>query len=400
MTGLRTDQLSERGQQILLGTQRTPGVLLASNFSNRTGYAWNNIHRLFGALAKEFHARGYATWVSFNELESPVELGIGNSVDGYVEFPSSPSRFRELPAWLSTFRRLGIRIAYFTDHASAHYRFALLRLVGVKKIIVHNRISVADPHRAPPERGLRGALKWLSVRLPFCAADRVYAVSDFVRDRLVHKARFPAGRVLTILNGVDLEQFSPVDREPQGLPVTIFCGGRASLHKGIDVLIEAAALLHWQKGLPEFQVCYAGDGPEMARLQQLARDRGLGESFKFLGRVESTASLVRDADIVVVPSTWGDACPSTIAEALACGKALVATRVGGVPEQVGDPPAAILIEPRDAGALAEAIAALALDPGRRAELERSARARAEAALDQRRYHRKVIDQLLRDCGIG
>lgn len=399
MNELRAEQLSNRAERILRGEERMPGILLASNFSNRTGYAWNNIHRLFEVLAQEFQSHGYAVWVSFHELEPPVELGDDGAVDGFIEFHSRPSGLRELPAWLAKIRRLGIRIAYFTDHPSAHHRYALLRLAGVRRIIVHNRISVADPRPVQPERGLRGALKWLSARLPFFSADRTYAVSDFVRDRLVYKARVPARRVLTILNGVDLERFSPAHRVSSDSTVSVFCGGRASPHKGIDVLIEAAARLRERDGFPAFRLRYAGDGPELASLKQKARDLGLGESFQFLGRVESTASLVREADIVVVPSTWGDACPSTISEALACGKALVATRVGGVPEQVGDPPAALLVEPNDAAALAEAIASLVLDPGRRARLETAARARAEAALDQRRYHQQVIAQILSDCRI-
>ena len=398
MKALRFEQLSLQGRDIIGGEQAAPGILLASNYSNRTGYAWNNIHRLFVVLAREFHDRGHAVWVSFDELEPPVELEHQGAIDGFIEFPSRPRRIAELWTWLRTFRRLGIRIVYFTDHPQAHWRYALLRLFGVRRILVHNRISVPDPRPAEPARGLRGALKWLGCRMPFFAADRVYAVSDFVRHRLVEKARFPADRVVTILNGVDLERFSPSGEESGSGGVNIFCGGRATPHKGVHVLIEAAAMLRRQEVSPDFVVRYAGDGPELDNLRQQVKARGLSGIFEFLGRVESTASLVSEADIVVVPSTWGDACPSTIAEALACGKALVATRVGGVPEQVGVPPAAVLVEPGDAAALADSIAALVLEPARRLELARVARARAEAALDERSYHREVIAQVLRDCG--
>jgi glycosyltransferase involved in cell wall biosynthesis len=392
-------QLSESGRRILDGHERKPGILLSAYYSNRMGYAWNNIHRLFEVIAREFHGMDYAVWVSFGKLEPPVALGSTDTIDGFLELPGTPKRLREYLLWLRTLRRLGIEVVYLTDQPSWHVRYALFRLAGVRRILVHNRISVADPRPAAREAGARGALKWLVSRLPWGGADRVYAVSDFVKDRLVNKARFPAERVVTILNGVDVEKYSPARKTASSPQLQLFCGGRASPHKGIHVLVDAVKLLLGRPDLPAFRVRYAGDGPELDNLRRQAAAHGLGSTFEFLGQLRSTAEMVREADIVVVPSAWGDACPSTISEALACGKALVATRAGGVPQQVGDPPAALLVEPGDAAQLADAIAVLLRDSERREALGRAARARAEAALDQRRYYEEVIRQMFSDCRI-
>jgi glycosyltransferase involved in cell wall biosynthesis len=392
-------QLSEAGRRAWAGDRAKPGILLVANFSNTTGYAWNNIYSLFGAVASEFKSRGYVVWVSFQQIASQVQPAQLSQADGFLELPPSPRSPSDLRLWRQALRRLNIKILYLTDQSGSHWRFAWFRLAGVQRILVHNRISVADPRRPKPERGLKRLLKWLVARLPMMVADRVYAVSDFVRDRLVYKACFPPARVITILNGVDLERFSPGEPDRPGDTVEIFCCGRASVHKGIHVLIEAAAKLCGRSDLPPFRIRYAGDGPELESLKSQAARYGLGERFRFLGELSSTASEVRRSDIVVVPSIWGDACPSSIAEALACGKALVATRVGGVPEQVGDPPAALLVEPGDATELAEALARLMGAPQARRALAAAARAWAEAALDERRYHAEVLRQMVRDCGL-
>ncbi|MBK8163200.1 MAG: glycosyltransferase family 4 protein [Gammaproteobacteria bacterium] len=376
-----------------------PGILLVANYSNRTGYAWNNIYRLFEHVACELRGMGLASWVSFAKYEPPLEWDGARSFDGVLELPPDPQGSRELFHWFRMIRRHSIRYLYLTDQANWAWRYAIFRAAGVQKIIVHSRVSVANPRPAAPETGIRGALKWLVSRLPFIQADRVYAVSEFVRNRLIVKARIPSRRVVTILDGVDLERFSPRENHNQRAMVEIFCGGRATVHKGIQVLIEATAMLQTKHGLSSFRVSYAGDGPDMQKFVELAESLRLGSSFRFLGQQPSTEELVSVADIIVVPSTWGDAGPLAISEALAAGKPLVATRVGGVPELIGEESAAIMVEPGDSAGLAEALAGLISSRPNRERFAARARSRAEQTLDQRRYYSEVILHLACDLGL-
>lgn len=378
-----------------------PGILLVSNYSNLTGYAWNNIYRLFEHIAVESKACGLAPWVSFADYQPPLDWSHASVFVGVLELPPSPRSFSELWRWVRAIKQHGIRYLYLTDQALWSFQYMLFRLAGIRKIVVHCRISVPDPRPATPEQGVRGGLKWLACHLPLIQATRIYAVSDFVRNRLIHKARMPARRVVTILNGVDLERFAPrpfTDRDSR--PLQIFCGGRATVHKGIHLLIEAVVLLRDRYNLSGFVVRYAGDGPDMRAFSSQVAANKLDGLFEFLGELPCTDALVADADIVVVPSVWGDACPSAISEALASGKPLVATRVGGVPELVGDGEVAIMVEPGKSEALAAALADLVLNPAARAHLAQGARRRAEQALDQKRYYAEMSRQLADDLFSG
>ena len=376
-----------------------PGILMVANYSNQTGYAWNNIFRLFEQLAFESQKYGIAAWVSFERFEPPLTWEHAHIFEGVLELPPLPKGVRELLVWVRSIRAHGIRYLYLTDQPSRSFYYAVFRLAGIRAIIVHSRVSVADPNPAIPERGFLGFMKWIACRIPFIQATRVYAVSDFVRNRLVVKAKLPSERVVTILNGVDLERFAPCKTKDQSGYVRIFCGGRATVYKGIGVLIKAAALLRDKFGLTDFEVVYAGEGPDLPVFEELVQDLNLSERFKFLGEMPSTEAQVKNADIVVFPSIWGDACPSAVSEALAAGKPLVATRVGGVPELVGEDGSAIMVEPGDIALLAEAVARLIENPRERKALAERARQRAEQALDQRRYYAEVRRQLISDIGL-
>lgn len=377
-----------------------PAFLLVANYSNRTGYAWNNIYRLFSAIAKEVNACGTAVYVSFAEISLPVDCIDAEFKFGVFGFDPDDNRISNYVSFAKTLRKRNIKSVYLTDQPAWCWWYGLLRLYGVKRIIVHSRVSVSDPKPASREAGLTGVLKLLASRFRFTAADRIYAVSDFVRNRYIDKARFPAEKVITILNGIDLEKFSPDKKKIEAeSPVVIFCGARATSHKGVEILIKAAMKLRSNQPGLNFQVRYAGSGPDFQKFQQLVADSSLEKCFIFLGELNGTRTEVSKADIIVVPSIWGDACPSAVSEALASGKPLVATRAGGIPEIVGTEENAILVEPGDIAGLAAALERLIVSEELRIKLGVSARARAESALDQKLYYEAVITQLFDDCGL-
>ncbi len=374
-------------------------ILLVGNYSNRTGYAWSNIYRLFNEIAVTFAAEGKGICVSFAKLEYPIEC-ISSSVD-YKAIQFDPYGFdaRALIQYIKFIRENNVRYIYLTDFAPYHWLFALFRVIGIKRIVIHNRTSVPDHTPAQWDYTARGYAKHLLSRLSLFCADRVYAVSDFVRNRLVRKNRFLATKVVKILNGIDIKKFSPQAKTVASETIEIFVAGRASPHKGIDTLIEATALLCSMDTQYDFLIRYAGDGPDLSALKRLAVAHNVTDRFIFLGQTPSTDTLIANADIVVVPSAWGDACPSSVSEALAAGKALITTVAGGIPEMVGDDNNAILVAPKDAQALSDKLYLLITDKQLREQLGLNARLRAEQAFDGKRYHREVLNQLRSDFGI-
>jgi glycosyltransferase involved in cell wall biosynthesis len=198
------------------------------------------------------------------------------------------------------------------------------------------------------------------------------------RDRLPEALR---GRVHVVGNGVDTVQFTPGADGPPGLPLRVMFMGRVIPDKGADVLLRAVAQLDGTDlevmvvGRPGFAADAALSDHEQ-HLRELAAQSGAAVRFQtFVPRAELPA-ILRTADIFVIPSRWPDPSPLTVGEALATGLPVVASRIGGIPETVGD--AGILVPADDAAALAGALRELIDDPAQRAALGHAARARAEA----------------------
>lgn len=374
---------------------------MMANFSSSTGYAWNNIYRLFAVVGSSFAAHGLRPLVSFRRLDELPDSLRGRRGFEFMQLDPYPRSGTGLWHLVAAIRRHRVKCVYLTDQPSADWRYCLFRLAGVRRVLVHNRISVASPQPVTvPEGGLRGVLKFIYCRLPWFGADRTYAVSQFVRDRLVNKARVPSSRVEVILNGIPVDRFGAANPTAMAGPLTIFSSGRATRHKGIHILIEALARLQQKGGIDTPSLRYAGDGPDRAFFEGLARQRGLADRIQFLGELDDVSQEIAAADIVVVPSIWGDACPSAVSEGLASGRPLVATRVGGVPEMIGDDTNAVLVEPGDVEALADALRRLISDPQLRRDLGSRGRARAEAALREEDYHERLVSLMLQDAGLA
>jgi glycosyltransferase involved in cell wall biosynthesis len=376
-------------------TPRPPAVLLAASYGVQVGYAWNNIFELYKALARAFHAQGLRVCLSFRDLDGPASaVDPGVPFDTFQYDPRRATR-RVVAGLRQEIAARDIRYLYTTDQPVLRWDYPWLRASGVRAIVTHNRISVPDPEPARPVRGARGLARRVLTRLPWASVDRVFAVSDFVRARLIAQGT-PPSRVRTFLNGIDVDAWRFPER-PLDVPiVTFFAAARAARYKGVPDLIEAAALLRSRHGIDGFRVRFAGDGPDLEAFRALIAARGLGDHVEMLGKLPQTRDGVRDADVVVVPSAYGDACPSTVSEALASGRPLIATRAGGIPELVGDAGNARLVPPRDPAALAAAMASLIGQPEARRALGRSGRRRAETALRQDAYHASVTRALFEE----
>jgi len=183
------------------------------------------------------------------------------------------------------------------------------------------------------------------------------------------------GPAVDIPLGVDLRMFEPTERESlaSARPRVIGYVGRLEPHKGVDVLVRAAAK-H-----PDWEVRITGDGPQRRELQRLAEDAGVADRVHFLGHAsgDELADRYRELDVLVVPSLptrgWLEQFCRVAVEAMAAGVPVVASRSGAIPDVVGD--AGILVEPGDPVALAAGVSS-ALESDAWAELRRRGMQRA------------------------
>jgi teichuronic acid biosynthesis glycosyltransferase TuaC len=182
----------------------------------------------------------------------------------------------------------------------------------------------------------------------------------------------PAGKVTTILNGCDFSVFRPGDRAAARRKLGVDPAaellvyvGRISLPKGSAELTDAMISLAASR--PRLRVAMIGEGAYRNTMEARASAAGIAERFLFPGH-QSSAQIVEwlaAGDVFCLPS-HSEGCPNVIVEAIACGRPVVATNVGGIPELV-DESCGILVPPRDSRALAEALErtlAASWDPSR------------------------------------
>ena len=159
-----------------------------------------------------------------------------------------------------------------------------------------------------------------------------------------------------------------------GTPL-IVAVSRHEPRKGGDVLLAALDRLR-AAGVP-FRACLLGGGRQLAEERALARELGLGGQVDLPGEVPDPYSHLERADVFVLPSRSEQSGSLALLEALQAGRAIVASRVDGIPEDVDDGASALLVEPGDPRALAAALSRLLGDPGLRRRLAFGARRRFE-----------------------
>ena len=197
-----------------------------------------------------------------------------------------------------------------------------------------------------------------------------------------------APRLSVVPNGVDPERFehAPGFAHPRPYVLAV---ARLSREKGVDVLLEAVARVDVGVDL-----LVAGDGPERAALEHQRAARGLQGRVHFLGAVEPevVAALHRGALLLACPSRW-EGLPLVCLEAMAAGRAVVATGVDGTPDAVEDGGTGLLVPPDDPQALADALAALLRDPDRRQRFGARGHARVRAEFTWDTVARRYLDIL-------
>lgn len=180
-------------------------------------------------------------------------------------------------------------------------------------------------------------------------------------------------RVWTMYNGVSPVDFPVAEREPDR-PTLVFMG-RINPLKDLHTLIRAFSSVRAE--VPDAVLRIFGSTPEAdveyeRSCRRLIAELGLGDSVTLEGAVESPVTAYHAATIVVLTSV-SEGFPVAILEAMACGRPLVCTDVGGVAEGVAD--AGIIVPPRDPRAVARACVTLLVDADRRARMAEVARSR-------------------------
>jgi glycosyltransferase involved in cell wall biosynthesis len=280
----------------------------------------------------------------------------------YFNYPALPVVSRPLNGWMAARTLLPHVRAYAPDLVFGCFLypegFAALRIarrLGVPAAVMSigsdlNRIGDSISER--------------QTRTVLCEADAIVTVSDDLRKTAVAKGASTV-RTRAILNGCDLEVFHPRDRRQarERLGIDPSCEavvyvGRMDLQKGLRELVEAVAALN--RSRPKLHCYLVGKGPDRPAIEDAIRTNGAGRYLHLIPgcAFEEVAVWMAAADVVALPS-YMEGCPNVVLEGLACGRPVVATEVGGIPE-ILDGTRGRLVPPRDPQKLAEGLAS-ALD---------------------------------------
>ena len=190
-------------------------------------------------------------------------------------------------------------------------------------------------------------------------------------------SRYFPGDYRIIPNGVDVQFFATARPFPefQDGKVNILFVGRAEHRKGAMYLLRAYAALKPRH--PDTRLIFASSGPQIGEMRRFVRDRHLADVF-FAGRVSEIdkARFYKTADIFCAPSTGQESFGIVLLEAMAAGRAVVASDIHGYKRVVQRNVSGLRVEPRDADALAAGLERLVADPSLRARLGQAGATRA------------------------
>ena len=234
-------------------------------------------------------------------------------------------------------------------------------------------------------RFLAGVLKF-STRWPDVAVVLSQAELEAFRECA------PSQPVETVPNGIDCAPYVRYNRpapDPR-TPLRLIYVGRLAPRKGLLETVEALRLAR-SRGVAA-RLVIAGSGPEEPRLRQYTRESGLMRDVTFVGSAygDHKLRLLSQADVLLLPS-YSEGLPYSLLEAMAAGVVPIVTPVGGIPDVVVGNEHGLFVEPRDPGAIAQAIAALAQDRVALARMSAACRKRIGTAYSIERVAKEFAE---------
>jgi glycosyltransferase involved in cell wall biosynthesis len=381
----------------------TRALLCVCNYPANTGYAWDFIESLYAGVAARLEPLGVRTFVAYPSIERPP-ASLQGSVAQPIELDATLKSRASTRATIAFMKQQGVRALYLTDRPARSLQYGAIHLRTGATIVVHDHSSGS---RSAPT-GLRRALKWAWARLPPTRADVIIAVSDFVRRRQLEVGMVPANRVVRIWNGITVPAPADMPHRPLhhvlGISETrrvIACACRAAPEKGVPVLLRAFDRIRqrWASASDAPVLVYMGDGPQFEEIKALAASLSSSGDIVLTGYRADAATLLAGADLCAMPSVWEDALPLAVMQPMGLGRAVVASRVGGIPEMIVHGESGLMVPPDDVEALADALEQLLRDPALARRLGDAGRARVSELFTPELQLSAVTDVLARAVGV-
>lgn len=313
-------------------------------------------------VAEELHESSKVNWINISVNNFPSEF-----IRNFIFANKSAGWLRKNRSCVDLVKVNGAITTAASDVNAVHF--------------VHSSWLLSPVHISRIRRDLYGFYQWLYTALnarwekqAFQKAKVVIAVSQKVAQELVDIG-VPRSHIRVIVNGVDLQEFSPgvANRQKLGLPenqsLGLFAGDIRTPRKNLDTVLHALVKV------PDLHLAVVG-GTEGSPYPQLAASLGLNERVHFLGYRRDVAQIMRAADIFVFPSRY-EACTLVLLEALSCGLPVITATATGGAELVTPECGVVLPDSDDIDALASALLSLVSDRPKMQQMGKAARSIAE-----------------------
>lgn len=233
-------------------------------------------------------------------------------------------------------------------------------------------------------------LLWYFTGTTLRRADKIYSVSKDMADKIIKNFQIPSSKVILVPFGVDTDIFQHVNRK-NSKDVIVLSNRNLFEVYNIETLLNAISEVITKDKKIKFMIL--GSGPLENKLKQLATEFNIKEYVTFVGMVEheNMPKYLHECDIYVSTST-SDGTPTSVLEAMACGKPCIVTNVGGVPEWIEDGVSGILVPPKKHHILAEKILELSTDAAKREKLGME----AQKVVAERGNWKKIMDYVRKD----
>ncbi|PYL86865.1 MAG: hypothetical protein DMF16_11185 [Verrucomicrobia bacterium] len=370
-------ELERREHEIILGSLYPPKTALRHEYLKklRAPIRYAPSSRELDALARK--AKRAGRWPSALVAQHEKKYG--------AEYKAA-LRARNALFFVELFE--GARVRHFHVHfanRAAHTAMFVKAVSGIPfSMTAHGQDFMSD-------LGNEELLRELCANAEFVGAE-----TDYSRELLAARCPESRSKIFRVYNGIDLSRFpKPETDQRPAAAIRFLSVGRLVAFKGFDILIDACVEL--QKRGINFNCEIIGDGALREELEERASRQNLRERIHFAGEQSQNyvRAALRDCDVFVLASApdergASDIFPTVIAEAMASGKPVVSTTVAGIPELVANGEAGLLVPPRDARALGDAMEQLARDEHLRLNFGDAGRLRIE----QKFTIEKTIEPLL------
>ncbi len=266
--------------------QNQKNILLVANWESGVGYAWWLMENFWVCINQHFNRKNQHCILVYPEITG-LPAAISESSISVKQLNVKHRSIRNLLSLRKLIKQNNINYIYFSDYPSYSFFYILLKLWGIRKIVVHDH----TPGERTQPAGLTRVIKTLIQKTPWFTADHFVAVTSYIYQRHIKVNCIPAHKCSVASNGIQPIDLTTCDRHyaqsifniPDDYHIVVSTG-RASYYKGIDFLIQCAAELIQQQKTQNLHFLFCGDGPNLNDFRTLAKQLNVEQHFTFAGK--------------------------------------------------------------------------------------------------------------------